>query len=209
MPAHSTITRADYENYLVNLYFGSDQDLLNACINRAYRDFNRTLHGFSEFENASELHNQAINLLKDSFDKLKSMSTNQITAEIFDDWHRKTCQQLISLFENRGFHFYVGQSQKWVNMTLKYIFTLGEQRIRGFEPFYPYCHVPFDNILLEQLEKYNFPMLNCAWSRIDNYDEYLQKQNWVRQRFSLIPMDVEFFLWLGKAIEPKDIKPIL
>jgi hypothetical protein len=55
MTAHSTPTRADYENYLVYLYFGSDQDLLKACINRAYRDFNRPLHGFGKFENADEL----------------------------------------------------------------------------------------------------------------------------------------------------------
>lgn len=42
---HSILTRADYEDYLVYLYFGSAPDLLTRCLNRAYLDFNRTLHG--------------------------------------------------------------------------------------------------------------------------------------------------------------------
>jgi hypothetical protein len=58
-----------------------------------------------------------------------------------------------------------------------------------------------DNILLEKLEKYDFPALKCAWSRLDNYEEYLQMQNWLRQKFTLAPMDVEFMLWLGQEIE--------
>jgi hypothetical protein len=202
MPANSIISRADYENYLVYLYFGSNTDLLTACINRAYRDFNRTLHGFGGLENASDIYRLAVNSLVSSLESLKSIAASEISADIFDNWHKTTCESLISIFRSNGHHLFVGQAQKWVNMTLKYIFTLGEQRIAGFEPVYVYCHVPFDNILLEQLRKYDFPALNCAWSRLDDYGEYLEKQKWVRQRFSLVPMDVEFQLWLGKEIEP-------
>jgi len=198
----SKLTRTDYENYLVYLYFGSDQDLLKACINRAYRDFNRTMHGFRKFEKAEQLYDEAVILLKGLFDSLKSLSSiTPMTAEVFDNWHRATCEKTTSLFEKKGFHLFIGQAQKWVNMTLKYVFTVGEQRIEGFSFVYPFCHVPLDNILLEQLEKYDFPALKCAWSRLDNYDEYLQRQNWVRQNFHLVPMDVEFMLWLGKEID--------
>jgi hypothetical protein len=49
--------------------------------------------------------------------------------------------------------FFVGQAQKWVNMTMKYIFTVGEQRIPGFDLVYTYCHVPLDNILLEKIRE--------------------------------------------------------
>jgi len=205
MTTLSTITRLDYENYLIQVYFGSDKDLLKACIKRAYRDFNRTLHGFGEFENANEIYTQAVDLLKNSFDNLKSISESEVTAEIFDSWHKITCERLISLFISHGCPFFVGQAQKWVNMTLKYIFTVGEQRISGFGPVYPYCHVPFDNILLEQLKNYGFPMLNCAWSRLKNYDEYLEKQKWIREKFSILPMDVEFRLWAKQEIQ--EIEP--
>ena len=208
MHTNSIITRADYEDYLPYLYFGSDSDLLSACMYRAYRDFNRTLHGFGNFENARDVYLQAISLLKDSLGDLKSISTSLITVEKFDDWHKSTCEQLISLFDGYGYHLFVGQAQKWVNMTMKYVFTIGEQRISGFGSVYSYCHVLFDNILLKQLRKFGFPMLNCAWSRLDKYDTYLERQKWIRQRFTLVPMDVEFLLWSGKEIEPENIRHI-
>jgi len=200
------ISRADYENFLVYVYFGPNTNLLTACINRAYRDFNRTLHGFGGLKNASDIYKLAVNALASSHESLKSIAVGEISADIFDDWHKTTCENLISIFVSNGHHLFVGQAQKWVNMTLKYIFTVGEQRITGFEPVYPYCHVPFDNVLLEQLQKYDFPALNCPWSRLDNYGEYLEKQKWVRQKFSLLPLDVEFLLWLGKEIDPQKIR---
>ena len=201
MPANSIITRADYENYLVAVYFGLNPDLLIACIKRAYRDFNRTLHGFGSFENGREIYSQAVRLLKESLADLKSTSANPMSAEVFDNWHKKTCERLISHFDGHGYHLCFGQAQKWINMTMKYIFTVGETRISGFGSFYSFCHVPIDIILLAQLEKYGFPMLYCAWSRLDNYDEYLKRQKWIRQKFFLAPLDVEFQLWLGKEIE--------
>ncbi len=204
MPANSIISRADYEDYLIYLYFGSNADLLTACINRAYLDFNRTLHGFRKSE--GDIYESAKNSLLISLEILRSTARNEISVDVFDNWHEKTCESLISVFSNNGYRLFVGQAQKWVNMTMKYIFTAGEQRIPGFDSVYSYCHVPFDNILLGKLEKYGFPSLNCAWSRLDKYDEYFERQKWVRQRFSLAPMDVEFLLWSGKEISPEYIR---
>lgn len=202
MNTGSTLTRTDYENYLVYLYFGSDQDLLKACINRAYRDFNRTMHGFGKFEKAGQLYYEAVILLKESLNGLKVLSsTKSMTVEVFDNWHKTTCEKITALYDEKGFHLFIGQAQKWVNMTLKYIFTVGEERVEGFSFAYPFCHVPLDNILFEQLKKYDFPALECAWSRLDNYDEYLQRQIWLRKKFALAPMDVEFMLWLGQEIK--------
>lgn len=56
----TTITRDDYEDYLVYLYFGTSQNYLKACINRAYRDFNRTMHGYGSFENSVQLFDEAV-----------------------------------------------------------------------------------------------------------------------------------------------------
>jgi hypothetical protein len=204
MPANSIISRADYEDYLIYLYFGSNADLLTACINRAYLDFNRTLHGFRKSE--GDIYESAKNSLLNSLEILRSTARNEISVDVFDNWHEKTCESLISVFSNNGYRLFVGQAQKWVNMTMKYIFTAGEQRIPGFDSVYSYCHVPFDNILLGKLEKYGFPSLNRAWSRLDKYDEYFERQKWVRQRFSLAPMDVEFLLWSGKEISPEYIR---
>lgn len=202
MAIHSILTRLDFENYLIRLYFGSETDLLKACLDRAYLDFNRTLHGIHKIENSSELYNRAVILLKDEFDQLKLLLGKPISPAAFDEWHKNTLKELVSLYKSYHFHLFVGQSQKWINMSLKYIFTLGEQRIPGFQQAYPYCHVPFDNIILNQLTKYGFPSPDCPWSRLDNYDDYFNSQKWIRQRFSIFPMDVEFLLWSGKEIDP-------
>ncbi len=203
MPANSIISRADYENYLIYLYFGSNVDL-TSCIDRAYLDFSRTLHGFRK--NKGDTYELVKSSLLNSFEVLRSTARDKISVDVFDNWHERTCESLISVFSNNGYCLFVGQAQKWVNMTMKYIFTVGEQRIPGFDPVYAYCHVPLDNILLEKFKKYGFPRLNCAWSRLDKYDEYFEMQKWVRQRFSLAPMDVEFLLWSGKEISPEHVR---
>ena len=157
MTTYSTLTRLDYEKYLIYLYFGSDPDLLT-CINRAYLDLNRTMHGFAKDPNSRQSHDKAVTLLMTSFESLKALSAGPITAEVFDNWHKVTCDKIVTLFDNQGFHFYIGQAQKWINMTLKYVFTLGDRRIQGFGFVYPYCHMPLDNILLERLKTKRVPI---------------------------------------------------
>lgn len=202
MTNRSTITRTDYEDYLIYLYFGARQNFLRACIKRAYRDFSRTLHNLSDLEGKEDVKRKAGELLETSLIHLKSFSDSSFTIINFDDWHKGTCYKIISLFNERDFQFFVGQAQKWINMSMKYVFTLGEQRIQGFEFVYPFCHIPFDNIIIEKLaQKYkDFPSFSCSWSRLDNYDEYLQRQSWLRQKFHLAPLDIEFRLWLGQEI---------
>ena len=180
MTAYSILTRADYEDYLIRLYFGSESNPLSACVNRAYLDFNRTLHGIRTLNNAKELHGKTVNGLKGAIAKLKARLTNPIASAEFDDWHRATCNKLILFYKDYGYHLFVGQAQKWVNMTMKYVYTLGEERVSGFNHAYPYCHIPLDNIILGQLTKYNFLPLTCTWSRLDDYNEYLKRQVWVR-----------------------------
>lgn len=202
MNTQSKLTRADYEVFLVRVLMGEDVDFLNGCIVRAYRDFNRTMHGYSKLDPNRKIFNNAVTLIKKSLEDLRTLCLVQpMAADIFDNWHKTSCINIITHFKNNYYHLYVGQAQKWVNMTMKYIYVLGEQRISGFGSVYPFCHVPIDNILQKALELYGYPPLNCAWSRLDDYDEYLQRQNWIRQRFLLAPLDVEFKLWMGQKVE--------
>jgi len=86
-------------------------------------------------------------------------------------------------------------------MTFKYIYVMGEPRLPGFDPLYDRCHVPLDRILLNALLHYGFQPLPCAWSKLDDYDFYLDRQRWVRSRFRLVPLDVEFLLWMGRPVQ--------
>lgn len=214
MNQNSKLTRSDYEKYLVYLYFGKneDKDYLLNCIKRAYRDFNRTIHGINKDNSKGEPRKPAIDIaihiLKKYFESISLSSVIITTQSKFDCGHRALCEEICKAYCEYGYNkFNIGQAQKWINMTFKYIYTLGKERISGFENFekiYSFCHVPIDNILIEKLfaADYKFPVPESSWSRINDYDEYLKYQTLIRESFNLPPLDVEFHLWLGGKVEP-------
>jgi hypothetical protein len=68
----------------------------------------------------------------------------------FDRWHGDACASLCSLYSQNCFtEFTIGQSQKWINMALKYDYVLGEDRVGGFADLYRFCHLPIDSIILD------------------------------------------------------------
>jgi len=189
----STLKIDDIEDYLRYLYFGEVNDIIKTSIDKAYLDFNRTLRGISRFSRREECINNAKSTLYETItDMLKS---NHYSQDIFDNWHKDCCDNLIENFD--GFKVYYGQAQKWINMTFKYMFILNKEMVSSI---YQYLHIPIDNIILQALRPYDDPKFNYPWSKIDNYQEYLYFQNWFRNKFNGIPMDNEFKLWLGKSI---------
>ncbi len=207
MSEKSKLSHIDYEDFLVYLYFGGD-DNLTRCIRRAYRDFNRTLHGMGSLLDKEQTYKQACDKLKESFSRLQSGQDVIADQASFDSWHKDSCSNLSIMYEKNGYpNFAVGQAQKWINMIFKYIFTLGPQRIAGFEGLYHFCHVPLDNILIDRLAQYGFEQLPSAWSRLNDYTDYLTYQKRIRLRFSCIPLDVEFWLWRNETLPPDCIAP--
>jgi hypothetical protein len=85
--------------------------------------------------------------------------------------------------------------------------AMGEQRLPGFAHLYGLCHVPLDNILIGRLKDYKFQPLPCAWSKLTDYDIYLDRQLWVRSNFPLAPLDVEFQLWMGRQLHTSSVEP--
>jgi len=204
MNAQSTLSRFDYEDFLVYLYFGAtpNSDHLRCCIDRAYLDFSRTLHGMGKHPASQALRQQISGAIRTIFADVQSAPAALSHQAAFDTWHQATCERLAELFRQQGYQrLFVGQAQKWVNMTFKYIFTMGEQRLPGYQPLYSMCHAPLDSILVDKLQPYGAPPLLHRWSRLDNYGDYLAYQLWIRRHFALVPLDVEFKLWLGQPIE--------
>ncbi|RKY91041.1 MAG: hypothetical protein DRQ13_11910, partial [Ignavibacteriae bacterium] len=115
----------------------------------------------------------------------------------FDNWHFQKCKKLKSEFlKIYKFKITFGQSQKWINMTMKYLFALGEKRIKNIETNYEYFHIPIDNIVQNELAKIGIPKFKMAWSKLDSYEEYLDYQKKVRGLIkNQIPMDFEFKLF--------------
>lgn len=193
-------TREEYFEFLVRCYFGEGQDLLKMAVDRAYLDLNRTLHGFATHINADLLREESHRLMMSLIKRLRG---KKMTQAAFDKWHLQACKELRNCFWEGNFKkFTYGQAQKWINMTLKYIFTIGEQRLPGYEVCYPFAHIPIDNIFIDAVQVYKKVGLPSAWSRIDDYEVYLELQKEFRDAFpDSIPLAAEFRLWMsGLAI---------
>ena len=189
----STITTEQVRDYMYFVYFGDYRDPFKAAINRAYLDFNRTLHNFGANDQRQQTYAKAEQQL---IAQLHSMLSIALAGqEQYDKWHRDCCDQLIATFAAVGHHkLYYGQAQKWINMALKYLFVLDHELTSNN---YRYFHIPIDNIVLKNLASmHKPPLFNTAWSRMDSYEEYLGFQTWYRTAFAGIPMDNEFVLWM-------------
>lgn len=196
MESFSIPTRDEQRHFLLRLYFGAGVDRLGACVDRAYRDFNRTLHGLAKLPSAMELHETASACVRAALAALPA-NANSLNQDAFDAWHRDGCHRLCTTYAEHGFpSFAIGQAQKWFNMAFKYVHVFGEEHLPGFASLYEFGHVPLDNIILLQLARYGAPPLSSPWSRLRDYKEYLDFQRWIRQRFpDSSPLAVEFHMW--------------
>lgn len=190
----TSLTQTDIENFWIRCYLNPTINLTEAAIDRAYRDFNRTLHGIGKVQTKDiqgDLKNAIIKIVSEL------LTTNFNNQRDFDIWHETKCENLVKAYKDLANHkLYIGQAQKWINMSLKYLFALGDNRIKDISKNYKYFHFPIDNIIQDKLVKQNIPRLKISWSRIDNYADYLNYQERVRTKFSgQIPLDVEFKLF--------------
>lgn len=206
------------------------KERLNACVNRAYRDLSRTLNyrlntqGYrksdkkkADAEEAKAFAEAKVKFYREANEKLHeqitsllhSVSGEGIIDEVkFDEWHEDTCSHLISLaddsgaFDDRGFTY--GQAQKWVNMTMKYLFIMG---IDNMEKLIPYLHVPIDSFIIKQAAKprgteYGLGVKRppMDWSKLSK-DEYLDYQERLRTAIgsTTCPLYWENDAWMHQA----------
>ncbi|NQV18859.1 MAG: hypothetical protein HQ534_09985 [Armatimonadetes bacterium] len=189
------ISKFEIEDFWIRVYLNPKSDYLDSAVNRAYRDLNRTLHGISKLP-SEQNHILVKQIIKNSINKI---TTDKFESHVnFDNWHKQLCDKIIQSYKlELTFDFSFGQAQKWINMTLKYLFALGEKRINGICMNYEFFHVPIDNIIQDRLKiKYNIDRIDGAWSKISDYNIYLDYQKNLRIICpDFIPMDIEFRLF--------------
>ncbi|MFK7749491.1 MAG: hypothetical protein AB8B65_13935 [Kordia sp.] len=173
------------ENFLIRLYFGVVTDFYFAGVKRAYLDFSRTLHLKNETKLQREITRKETEyyLVK----KLKEFISKDLSNQNeFDTEHRK----IVLGLKNKWKKLSIGQSQKWVNMTLKYWLLFGNKRIPSIEKNAIYFHIPIDSII----QKSMFPnMKHNAWSKMKDYDlVYMEYQKKFRTNSNEIPILAEF-----------------
>jgi hypothetical protein len=195
--------------FLIKLVFthrdNSDEAYIDSAIDLAYRDFNRTIHGYSKVT-MSNLHSDLRNVLK-SF--IEDIRTTTYTKNEFDLLHEKVCEAMINEFDNAvpsdKARLHYGQAQKWVNMTLKYLLTLSiiSPTLADVEINYQHFHVPIDKYILIYLGLNPF-----SWSRIGK-EQYLSYQEIFRDKYpNVIPIAKEFSIWNERDINSRFQLPL-
>ena len=206
--AKNKIDEKDILEFLKYSYFGNLKDPIEAASNRAYRDMCRTLRfGVLPIDTkATTISNliEAVNVIfKEEIPIINEGSiANQ---EKFDKWHEQLCKNIKVLYNKKGIDFTYGQAQKWVNMTIKYLYML-EVEEYTFDSIFEYLHIPIDKYIFEVVEKkLEIKRPVDAWSRWDKYEEYLKYQKDIRERIEkdknidVPPLLWEFKNWLEVA----------
>lgn len=146
---------ADFFRYS---YFGitskdKEEDIIIKCAQKAYLDLCRTLtfkESLDEKKNEEQRHKfrgEICKIIKKEIDiLLTSNKTN------FDKEHKKACNAIKAAVKKYKIlnTFSDGQAQKWLNMTLKYMWLLGIREDK-FKNIKSVMHIPVDSIILEAI----------------------------------------------------------
>lgn len=134
-------------------------------------------------------------------DEILILRTSEISNQNeFDLWHKNLCNRIIETYRDQEIKLTYGQAQKWINMTIKYLYVLGYS---SFENVFDYLHIPVDNYIFEiAMKQYGVIKPNVAWSKWDDYDcQYLKYQKAIKNKIKDIsPLRWEFQNWV-KAIK--------
>lgn len=225
-------------DFLLFSYFGCDckadeETMKNSAAHRAYLDLARTVKYAYSSDYISKHKSEApITQFQDTRNQRISDVCKGLIASInnysecsltFDDWHKMECRKIIEkmekpycgekkLFKPKATFTY-GQAQKWVNMTLKYLWLLDllPQVIEEES-----LHVPIDSFILEMLPKEEkrvngvtgsvetYYYKREAWSAISSYENYMKLQSKIREiaeKSSLNPIQWEGPAWMEIARE--------
>lgn len=168
------------------------------AIRRAYTDMSRrTLHfkqGTSDEEKA-DLKGCAVNAIRKALEDLakKKCMGDQ---DAFDVWHRKLSNNLCHIYNDSDLleeDFTFGQAQKWINMTLKYLWAyeitgIEASVVPSMKEMEAFMHIPLDRKMLKIL-KTNYSDIKLsgagsdgyAWSKIQDYESYNSYQKEIRE----------------------------
>ena len=179
--------------FLSKMSAKNEKEVLNKSIMKAYDDLKRTVIGIAKYEDKELIKGAAINLLHKA---LKYFLENEIND--YDEWHCELIFQLKKAFRYDGFT--IGQAQKWLNMSMKYLYCFSyKYKLNIPESKFSCCHIPIDSYVMGNAEKwYGIPRLPVPWSKLNDYDTYMTYQTAIKELSiseNTTPLELDFILW--------------
>ncbi len=198
-------------DFLLFSYFGigdeNKAEITKLCAKRAYKDLARTVDFKYSTTKLDEMRNQGDADIANQFERAKTELIKNVCDDIekfidelkctntkqFDDWHSEKCKSIINEVNNAGLLdkklFTYGQAQKWLNMTLKYLWLL-DMLPDGLSE--DSLHVPIDSFILQALkDSYHIKGITGSgetykykektWSALNDYSEYKKLQDEIKR----------------------------
>ena len=143
----------------------NDKDIFRCAIDQSWLDMCRTLRGEkTKTQNLEECKESMAKSLKNYFEKNPKKSKDE-----FDEWQKRRTLK----FREVG-NLTVGQSQKIINMAMKYLYCCNDFRKEKKEHF-KYSHMPLDSYILNWFKSdIDKDFDNEPWSKIDNSKKYME-----------------------------------
>lgn len=212
----------------------SRETITKCCAQRAYKDLARTIkyaysvsyidshksdNGVAHFldERKTRVENICDNILK-------STRERECLDSSFNEWHEQKCTDIMNIMNathhndhkllKEGYYFSIGQTQKWVNMTLKYVWLL-DMLPKGLTE--RSLHAPIDSYILHSLKEHTvdgvtgsgetYSYQNKTWSALDDYDTYMELQKAIKEiaeQNQMTPIAWEESAWIKVAEKRKN-----
>ena len=168
-------------NFLLFSYFGImldyedkniDKDnILSSAVKKAFTDATQRGAYYAKSKNKKEEEKEAFReatqkalpeateCLKDGINKILEKEVPIKEQKDFDKWHEELCDKIKEKFDS-SLKFTYGNAQKWVNMTLKYLYLIDSicsevcpdiNYFHSLQNISAYLHVPVDSYIIEKV----------------------------------------------------------
>lgn len=177
-------------------YFGDLNISIEVASNRAYRDMCRTIkfNKLKDITDRRKLRDKVNIMFETEIKKLTSGSKKN--SDDFNNWHGEVFENMKNLYEEKGIKLTYGQAQKWINMTIKYLYLFGGYT---FDSVFEELHIPVDNYILDIAnEKVGIDRPKKPWSKWEE-EQYRNYQNEIKSKIKIAPLIWEFENWLDVA----------
>ena len=176
---------------------------IDLAIKRAYRDMNRTLRTKEHQAEWDSLKEDVTKLINDC---VKRFVVIEDGRDSYDKWFNELIISMVnSQIDVDGIilKYKYGQAQKWVNMTMKYLFIAD---VPGIADAFYFCHVPIDTYIINAAEEQlNLKRPALPWSQMDDYKEYAAYEKQIRMRLgNVAPLEWELKTWTKMAVSKKE-----